>query len=80
MNIIINGPHVRPSDAEQLFNDEEVIYLDDKDMSQLMVEIGAYPSTSKARQAGRFGVIPTGWSDKFKATKKLVVWIWNPTE
>ena len=79
-NIIINGHFVKDTDANTLFGDEDVHYTDETDISRLMVELGLYKSTSKARAAGRVGVVTSGFTDKFKATKKTVLWIWNPSE
>lgn len=79
-NIIINSPHVRDTDAHTLFGNEEVYYTDTTDISVLMKEIGAFESTTKARQAGRAGKVPAGFTDKYKASKKMVLWIWNPSE
>ena len=50
------------------------------DLPNLMVEIGAFVSTSQARRAGREGNIPEGFSFEFKASKKKRIFIWNPTE
>ena len=80
MNIIINGPHVRSTDAELLFGDEEVKYVDNCDISVLLRDLVLYQSTTKARNAGRVGPIPPGWTERFKATKIQFIWIWNPTE
>lgn len=80
MNLIIKSNKIISTDKETLFGDEEVTYIEEPmDMSQLMVKLGIYPSSSKARQAGRVGDIPTGWTE-YKASKKVMLYIWNPTE
>lgn len=79
-NVVINGPHVRTEDIDLLFEDEAVHFTDTTDLSRLLVELGVYKSTSQARQAGRKGPVPTGWTHEFKASKKRRLWIWNPTE
>ncbi len=78
-NIVVSSSPWRDSDLAALFNDEAVMYCEATDLPNLMVEVGAYPSTSKARQAGRQGAIPTGYTE-FKASKKRQLYIWNPTE
>lgn len=78
-NIVVSGSPWRDSDLTTLFNNEQVMYCESVDLPNLMVEVGIYPSTSKARQAGRQGAIPTGYTE-FKASKKRQLYIWNPTE
>ncbi len=78
-NIVISYSPWVASDLTALFSDENVLYCDAEDLPNLMVEVGVYPSTSKARQAGRQGGIPTGYTE-FKASKKRQLYIWNPTE
>ena len=79
MNLVVETSKWRPRDLVNLFGDEEVIMVPDMDLSNLAVQIGAYDSTSKARKAGRVGPIPSGWTE-WKASKKIMVWIWNPSE
>lgn len=80
MNITITDSHWDPEDLLTLYEDEPVEFFPNQDLSQLMVAIGAYPSTSKARNAGRVGDIPPGWTE-YKANKIIgIVYIWNPTE
>lgn len=79
MNVVIDGSPWIPSDIPTLFQDEEVIFSKANDLPGLMVELGIYPSSSKARHAGRSGPIPQGFV-VFKASKKVTMWIWNPTE
>jgi len=78
-NIIVKSSDWAHSDAKTLFEDEEVYWTDSQDISVLMKELGIYESTSKARQAGRKGPIPSGFT-QFKASKKITIWIWNPHE
>jgi len=84
-NIIIKNSAWRDEDIATLFGDlegnvEEVTFAESDEMSALMRELGVFPSASKARQAGRQGPIPDGWTAEFKASKKRRLWIWNPTE
>lgn len=78
-NIVVSSSPWRNSDLVTLFNDEAVMYCEAVDLPNLMVEVGIYPSTSKARQAGRKGNIPAGYTE-FRASKKRQLYIWNPTE
>lgn len=77
-NVVVTSSDWNERDLEILFGDEFVHFTDATDLANLMVEISAYPSTSKARHAGRKGPIPTGWAE-FKASKKRRLWIWNPS-
>lgn len=79
MNIVMKASPWTSRDLVNVFHGEEVHYSEATDIASLMVEIGAYASTTKARQAGRKGAIPEGFTI-FKASKKLTIWIWNPTE
>ncbi|MCP4528559.1 MAG: hypothetical protein GY833_21990 [Aestuariibacter sp.] len=78
-NIVVSHAPWLESDIPTLFEGEEVLYCDAQDLPNLMVEVGAYPSTSKARHAGRQGALPQGYTE-FKASKKRTLYIWNPTE
>lgn len=79
-NVVVNPSAWKQDDLETLFGDEEVHFTNFTDLPSLMVELGIFPSKSKARHANRQGDIPTGFTDKFKASKKRMLWIWNPTE
>lgn len=79
MNIVINQSPWTKRDLEIIYEDEEVIYCDDCDLSTLMVKLGVYPSTTKARNANRVGQIPLGYTE-YKASKKVMLYIWNPSE
>ncbi len=82
MNVIILSGHTRITDQANLFGSEPVHIVDGdmlKDLPQLLAHLGIYKSTSQARQAGRKGKIPTGWT-VMKASKKVELFIWNPTE
>jgi len=79
-NVIVKSSKWRESDIEDLFGDEEVYFTECTDIPSLLVELKIYKSKSKARQAGREGDIPPGWTHEFKASKKRRLWIWNPTE
>jgi len=82
MNVIINNSNVQPTDQQTLFCDETVIVVEEgacNDLPQLLKHLGVYQSTSQARKAGRVGVIPVGWSE-IKASKKVELFLWNPSE
>lgn len=78
-NIVIQDSAWIKQDLKTLFSDEEVAFSKSDNISVLMVELGIYPSSSKARAAGRHGPIPPGYT-KFKASKKQFIYLWNPTE
>lgn len=82
MNIVIESSPYTGLDLDSMFVDnqgtrEEIHFLSAIDISNLMVQIGAYPSTSKARQAGRVGPVPFGFTE-IKASKKMRIWVLNP--
>jgi len=79
-NIVVKSSDWRDSDLETLFEDEEVHFTECDEMSALMREIGVFSSANQARQAGRQGPIPKGFTDNYKASKKRRIWIWNPWE
>lgn len=79
-NIVVKSSPWLESDIKILFGDEDVHFTEAADLPNLMVEIGAFVSTSQARRAGREGNIPEGFSFEFKASKKKRIFIWNPTE
>lgn len=78
-NIVINDSPWLASDIPTLFEDEDVLYVTANELSALMKEIGVYKSTSEARRANRHGDIPLGYTE-FKASKKVRLYIWNPSE
>jgi len=77
-NVVVKSSEWKESDIEQLFGDEEVHFTDMTQLPNLLKELGIFASTSQAMQAGRRGLIPSGWTDEFKASKKRRLWIWNP--
>jgi len=79
-NVIVKQSAWTESDIELLFEDEDVHFTEATDLSVLMKELGVFKSTSDARRAGRVGPIPPGFTFEFKASKKVRLWIWNPTE
>ncbi|MBF84539.1 MAG: hypothetical protein CL489_08700 [Acidobacteria bacterium] len=78
-NIIVDNGNVLDSDKELIFGDEEVITTEVMPLPNLLHTLGVYKSTSQARKAGRVGDIPTGYTE-YKASKKVRLFIWNPTE
>lgn len=79
-NVVVANEFLRDTDVTTLFGDEEVHVTNETDLPRLLVELGVYKSTTQARNAGRKGLVPDGFSDKFKGSKKRYLWIWNPTE
>lgn len=58
---------------------EEPIYFTGAvDLPNLLVELGAYKSTSEARRAGREGLIPKGYTELRASKKYGTIYIWNP--
>lgn len=80
VNIVLKGSRWTPWDIGFLFPESEPRHFTEcQDIESLMLEIGAYSSKSQARQAGRKGPIPPGWTE-LQANKISKVWIWNPGE
>jgi len=79
-NVVVRNSAWTDRDIELLFDDEEIHFTDATCLSVLMKEMGIFKSTSDARRAGRVGPIPDGFTFEFKASKKVMLWIWNPTE
>lgn len=79
-NVVVKSSPWTERDITALFGDEEVHFSEATDLPGLLKEMGIFRSTSQARQAGRTGPIPEGFTFKFKASKKQDLWIWNPTE
>ena len=79
-NVVVKTSPWTDRDLKCLFGDEEVHFTEATCLSVLMKELGIFKSTSDARRAGRVGPIPDGFTDAFKASKKVNIWIWNPTE
>lgn len=79
-NVVVRHSKWQEKDIELLFEDEEVHFTDATCLSVLMKEMGIFRSTGESRRAGRVGPIPEGFTFEFKASKKVRLWIWNPTE
>ncbi|AUR86019.1 hypothetical protein NVP1081O_284 [Vibrio phage 1.081.O._10N.286.52.C2] len=80
MNIIVDNGLIQANDQATLFGDEDVIHVESTvTLTELVCNLGLYKSKSQARQSGRVGSIPTGWS-VFKGNKKTHLYVWNPTE
>jgi len=79
-DFIINNGHSRRSDAELFFGQspEDVIWLDgDKDMWDILVIAGVFPSRTQARKNGRAREIPEGWTDQRMGKLKHRICILN---
>ncbi len=76
-NVIISSSDLLPGDKELIFQNEEVYCTETTDLPTLLVELGVYESKSKAKQTGRVGPIPNGYSE-LKASKVRRLYIWNP--
>lgn len=85
-NIIIDNGNVDwDSDPPALFGGwygdvEHFAVSQAKDLPELLVEFGFFESKGQAKNAGRGGPIPTGFTKDFKANKVRRICIWNPTE
>lgn len=79
MNIVVSYSPYTQQDLITLYEDEEIILSSACNMESLVLELGLYPSKSKAIAAGRVGDIPKGWT-VMKGNKKTTLWIWNPSE
>ena len=77
INCIILDSAWQESDQRALFEFEEVVFESARDLPNLLVKLGVFPSTSMARRAGRTGPIPEGLTH-IKASKKVDLWVWNP--
>lgn len=79
MNIVVKTSPWTKRDLEIIYEDEGVEFVDDVQLPTLLAQLKIYKSASQARQAGRVGNIPTGYTE-LKASKKKTLYIWNPTE
>jgi hypothetical protein len=82
-NFVVKTSTYTPRDLQVIFAPddntphEEVEIITDPDLESLAVRIGAFKSKSQARQAGRSGRIPTGYTEMW-INKRRKIWIWNP--
>lgn len=79
MNVVISWSPYTHRDLEIVFPDEDVVFVNSTNMTDLVCELGLYKSKSQARDAGRLGDIPTGYN-QIKGNKKTTLYIWNPSE
>ncbi len=83
MNIIIKSSDWIEGDQILVFGDwdcelnEEVIFVESTNFTDLMIELGIYASKNHAKRDGRVGNIPLGYSE-YRASKKVKLYIWNP--
>lgn len=80
IDVIVENGNVQESDVELFYEDDEIHRIEARDLPNLLVKLGVYKSTSQARNAGRKGDIPEGWTEMFKASKLVSMTTWNPTE
>lgn len=84
LNVIVANEHVGEWDRNNLFPDEEEVVVFrpgcKKDMLDLLVILGAFPSRSQARKNWKLtgAEIPTGWSMFFVGKHRRCLAIWNP--
>lgn len=82
--VVISSPYT-DEDLKIVFGDidgiihDDIKFIEDVDLSVIVKDLGIYPSTSKARNAGRVGPIPKGYTE-YRASKKKKLYIWNPSE
>lgn len=82
MNVVITNGFLQSTDIATLFGNEPVTIVDGdlcKQLPSLLSALGIYKSATQARNSGRVGKIPEGWN-VIKASKKVELFIWNPTE
>ena len=82
-DFIVDNEHSRRSDAELFFGQtpEEVFWLDEsKDLWDILVICGLFPSRSQARKNGRAKEIPSGWTDQRMGKLKHRICILNVQE
>jgi hypothetical protein len=79
MNVVIKNSKWTKRDLRCLFGDEDVIFSEANNITDLVVELKLFRSKSQARAAGRVGDIPLGWTE-FKGNKTTTLWVWNPDE
>lgn len=79
MNLVVNGSRWTERDLQLIFNGEPVVFVDNIPIPNLLVHLGIFKSMSQARQAGRTGNIPSGYTE-YKASRKVHLYIWNPSQ
>ena len=66
-NFIVNDSAWVHADIESIFGNhnqiETVEFISDKNIEDLAVRLNAYKSKSQAKQAGRIGSIPKGYTE-----------------
>ena len=85
LNVVVSNEYVQEYDRNTLFPDnEDVLVLwpgHKKDIYDLLIIIGAFPSKSQARKNWKGpSYIPTGWNEFWVAKAKRHLCIWNPSE
>lgn len=83
-NFIVNHGQVTDDDVAAMFGDfdgvideiDDIIFSDATDLADLAVEVGLFPSKTRARKNGLHGPIPHGLS--WIGTKKRRFFVWNP--
>jgi hypothetical protein len=84
-NIVVRSSPYTEKDLDLIFGDnegrieEEILFVEDVDLSVLVKDLGIYPSTTRARAAGRVGALPKGYT-VIKASKTRFLFLWNPSE
>ncbi len=84
LNVIVESDHVLDTDRGSLFPDSEDVLIirpgNNKDMFDLLVLLGAFPSRSQARKNWKgTQAIPEGWSEFFVGKKKRHLCCWRPS-
>lgn len=79
MNIVISGSPYTQRDLDLLFGEEQIILAQNVALPTLLKTLKIYKSSNQAIRAGRKGDIPTGYTE-LRASKKVTLYIWNPTE
>lgn len=77
-NVAVRG-RLQPTDVNIIFGDEEVLYIENTQYETLCRDLGVYKSATAAKNAGRAGDLPLGYSE-LKASKLCRIFLWNPSE
>ena len=78
-NLIVKDSKWEDKDKQAIFGNEDIDFIHDKTLEDLAVRLKVYKSKSQCRQAGRSGLIPSGYNEIW-LSKKVQVFIWNPPE
>ena len=77
--MIKDNPYNRNDDIKSLFDESEIIYLEqNNNMSDVVAIAGIYDSKSQAKKDGWNKPIEDGYSEFVIGKLKTKIYIWNP--